>query len=242
MMWNVEFVEWTHALFHAFVKYIEIALSMDIILKIIARLFWCQESALFYFGMIKRIFLIYTILYLICHLSWVLQQGIQFFIVTTLKAIRIPRMASRTKSDMCDRRGSNHARKTDGNRKRKRERERDNSTEIEQEKRRWRASSVWTLRKLFFFQNHHSRRSAATLRKLIRRPLFPPSLIECRGETNDTKLSFESFLLGISVTLPVSFLLFLSLFIYISLLSFCFARAFVLFLFRKVIILSNIIN
>lgn len=108
-------------------------------------------------------------------------------------------------------------------RERERKRERDNSTEIEQEKRRWRTSSVWTLRKLFFFQNHHSRRSVATLRKLIRRPLFPPSLIECRGETNDTELSFESFLLGISVTLPVSFSLlsslFLSLYLSISLLS-----------------------
>lgn len=58
----------------------------------------------------------------------------------------------------------------------------------------------WTLRKLFFFQNHRSCRSVAALRKLIRRPLFPPPLIECRGETNDTELSFESSLLGIRVT------------------------------------------
>lgn len=78
---------------------------------------------------------------------------------------------------------------------------------------------MWTLRKLFFFQNHHSRRSVATLRKLIRRPLFPPSLIECRGETNDTELSFESFLLGISVTLPVSFSLLFSFHFYLSIYS-----------------------
>lgn len=54
------------------------------------------------------------------------------------------------------------------------------------------------LRKLFFFQNYHSRRTVV-LHKLIRRPLFPPSLIECRGETSDTKLSFESSLLGFRV-------------------------------------------
>lgn len=63
------------ALFHVFVKYIEIALSMDIILKI-ARLFWYQESASFYFGMIKRLFSTYIILYLMSVILEFLQQGI----------------------------------------------------------------------------------------------------------------------------------------------------------------------
>lgn len=89
------------------------------------------------------------------------------------------------------------------------------------------------LRKLFFFQNHHSCRSAATLRKLIRRPLFPPSLIECRGETNDTELSFESFLLGITVTSSVSLFLSRSLSIYLSPFFLRFARAFALSFFLE---------
>lgn len=80
----------------------------------------------------------------------------------------------------------------------------------------------WTLRKLFFFQNHRSCRSVAALRKLIRRPLFPPPLIECRGETNDTELSFESSLLGICVT-PLfifSLICVLSFFLFFLLLSY----------------------
>jgi len=92
------------------------------------------------------------------------------------------------------------ARGSEGERgKRDRKEERDNSHRRSNE-RTTTVCPFWTLRKLFFFQNHRSCRSAvAVLRKLIRRPLFPPSLIECRGETNDTELSFESSLLGIRV-------------------------------------------
>lgn len=165
---------------------------------------------------IKRVFSIYTILYIrytYFSYSWVFcNQGIRFFLLLLLWRQYTSLEWRRALNPTCAIDEDLITRERQMAIGRERERERNNLTEIEQEKRRWRrVSFVWTLRKLFFFQNHHSCRSAATLRKLIRRPLFPPSLIECRGETNDTELSFESFLLGISVTSPDSFLPFLSL-------------------------------
>lgn len=109
-----------------------------------------------------------------------------------------------------------------GSREEEREREKeeggDKSTTIEQE-----TCEAMTARSSGPLENYFSFKIIVSvdpppLRKLIRRPLFPPSLIECRGETNDTELSFESSLLGTRVTLLFPFPPFSLLYFFLALL------------------------